>query len=231
MEETKTQTREQTPPYHTTTMTSPLLPVINPHHCSHQISDRARVRCWGRLLYVMFQGDLELVTVFEDHGVCSGVITDSFAHERTVCERSALVQPLPSVLQLVNRRRRSFPGRLCCYLCLPAFKFWAWYTFGPTVAPTLSNSTTSLPWPPPSTCSTNCILCRNRSITARFPNCSLQSQNFSPGTSLVLQPPHLLAVPSAVPAGCAHHTAEAHVQYSPFSMGSTASYRKTIGKR
>ena len=38
----------------------------------------------------MHQGDLELDTLLEDHGVCSGVIADSLALEWTVHERSDL---------------------------------------------------------------------------------------------------------------------------------------------
>ena len=47
---------------------------------------------------------LELEALFEDHGVCSGDITDSLVLERTVHEQRALVQPLPTALQLVNRQ-------------------------------------------------------------------------------------------------------------------------------
>ena len=39
----------------------------------------------------------------------------------------------------------------------------------------------------------------------------------------LLQPPDLLAVPPTVLAGCAHHTAVAHGQTLPFSVGTTAS--------
>ena len=81
---TKTETQEQTPPYKTT-MTPLLSPVINPHHCTHHISDRA-------------QGDLELETVFEDHGVCSAL-------QRVIHARCALRQPPPSALQLAIRRK------------------------------------------------------------------------------------------------------------------------------
>ena len=57
-------------------MTPPLSPVKNPHHCSIQTSGRARSPPWGCLLSLTFRGALVLESVFEDHGVCSEVITD-----------------------------------------------------------------------------------------------------------------------------------------------------------
>ena len=50
---------------------------------------------------------LELEARFEDHGVGSGVITDSLVLERTVYEQRALVQPLPTAPQLANKQKRS----------------------------------------------------------------------------------------------------------------------------
>ena len=43
--------------------------------------------------------------LFEDHGICSGVITDSHVLERAVYEQRALAQPLPSASQLDNREK------------------------------------------------------------------------------------------------------------------------------
>ena len=56
----------------------------------------------------MFQGDLELESVFEDHGVCSEVITGSILN-RAIYGRGA--QLPPSSLQLANRRKSA---RLLC---------------------------------------------------------------------------------------------------------------------
>ena len=53
----------------------------------------------------MYQHLLELEALSEDHGACSGVITHSLVLVGAVNEQSALVQPLPSALQLVNRRK------------------------------------------------------------------------------------------------------------------------------
>ena len=44
---------------------------------------------------------LELEALFENHGVCSGVITDSLAIEVVLYEQRAFAQPPPSALQLV----------------------------------------------------------------------------------------------------------------------------------
>ena len=41
----------------------------------------------SRALSLMFQGDLELESIFEDHGVCAEVIADSHAIERAIHER------------------------------------------------------------------------------------------------------------------------------------------------
>ena len=48
---------------------------------------------------------LELEVLFADHGVCSGVIIDSLVLVRAIYEQRALVQPLPTSLQLVNRQK------------------------------------------------------------------------------------------------------------------------------
>ena len=84
---TRRQTQEQTPPHHKTTdKMLPLSPVNRPHHCSTQASSCA---LGLRALSLMFQGDLEQDVLFEDHGVCSGVIADFLALERTVYPRCA----------------------------------------------------------------------------------------------------------------------------------------------
>ena len=49
---------------------------------------------------------LELEVLFEDHIVCSGVITDSLVLECVVHGQRALIQPLPTTLQLDNRQKR-----------------------------------------------------------------------------------------------------------------------------
>ena len=101
MEETTTvtQTQDQTPPYLMTMMTTwPLSLVNNPHHAF-------KPPVVGLVLSLMFQGDLELESVFEHHGVCSEIITDSL--ERAIYEWCALVQPHPSALQLANKRKSS----------------------------------------------------------------------------------------------------------------------------
>ena len=54
----------------------------------------------------MYRLVLELEVLFGDHCVCSGVITDSLALERMLCERRALAQPPPSALQSVTRQKR-----------------------------------------------------------------------------------------------------------------------------
>ena len=69
-----TQTQGQTPLYQMMiSRTSPLSPVNTPHHCSNQTSSRAglplRAAC-----SLMCQCVLELDALFEDHGVCSGII-------------------------------------------------------------------------------------------------------------------------------------------------------------
>ena len=52
------------------------------------------------------------MSIFEDHGVCTEVITDSVALERAIHGRYALVQTLPSALLLANRRKNT-RCRLC----------------------------------------------------------------------------------------------------------------------
>ena len=52
----------------------------------------------------MYQYVLGLEALFEDHGICSAVITDSFALERMLHGRRALAQPQPSALQLGSRQ-------------------------------------------------------------------------------------------------------------------------------
>ena len=47
----------------------------------------------GAACSLTHQYGLDLEAVFEDHGVCSGVITDSFALERVLYGRRALAQP------------------------------------------------------------------------------------------------------------------------------------------
>ena len=112
---TVTPTQEQTPPYLMTMMmtTSPPSPVDNPRHCSIQTFGRAPSRPWGCLLFLMFQGDLELQSVFDDRGVCSEVITDCRALQHAIYGWCALFQLSPSALQLANRRESS---RLLCDL-------------------------------------------------------------------------------------------------------------------
>ena len=53
----------------------------------------------------MYRHFLELEALFEDHGVCSGVIIDSLALDRVLYEQRTLAEPLPSALQLVNRQK------------------------------------------------------------------------------------------------------------------------------
>ena len=60
----------------------------------------ARSLLLGTACSLMCQQVLELEALFEDHGVCSGVITDSLALERVL----ALAQPLLSASQRVNRQ-------------------------------------------------------------------------------------------------------------------------------
>ena len=59
------------------------------------------VRANGAVCSLMYQCGL----LFEDHGVCSGIIADSLALKSAIYERRALVQPLPSALQFATRAR------------------------------------------------------------------------------------------------------------------------------
>ena len=72
---TTAQTQGQTPPYLMTTMmmttTSPLSPVNHLRHCSHQASSRPCSPPGGAVC-----SDLELDSLFGDHGVCSAVVED-----------------------------------------------------------------------------------------------------------------------------------------------------------
>ena len=73
------------------------------------------------LLSLMFQGGLELESVFEDHGACTEVITDSFAFERAICGRCALVRPTSISLTAGQQAKECSPldrPRYC--LCPPA---------------------------------------------------------------------------------------------------------------
>ena len=53
----------------------------------------------------MCQHVFELEALFEDHGLCSGVITRSLALGRMLCEQRALALPPPSALQLVDKQK------------------------------------------------------------------------------------------------------------------------------
>ena len=77
---TKTQTEEQTPQYQmTTARTFFPSPVHKPKPSRSQTCALLGAVC--SLMYHLF---LELEALFEDHGVCSGVITDSLVLERAV---------------------------------------------------------------------------------------------------------------------------------------------------
>ena len=68
------------------------------HRWKHEIEsasfDEERSPLVGVACSLMHRHVLELEALFEDHGVCSGVITDSFALERMLHEQRALAQPL-----------------------------------------------------------------------------------------------------------------------------------------
>ena len=77
---TKTQTEEQTPQYQmTTARTFFPSPVHKP-----QPSRSQTCALLGAVCSLMYQLFLEIEALFEDHGVCSGVITDSLVLERAV---------------------------------------------------------------------------------------------------------------------------------------------------
>ena len=59
----------------------------------------------GAVCSLMYPHCQELEVLFEEHGVCSGVVTDSLVLQRTVYDTRALVQPLFPALQLANRQK------------------------------------------------------------------------------------------------------------------------------
>ena len=115
-ETTKTQTQEQTPQHQMTTMrTSHPSPVNKPQTSRPQTFDRCSRVPLGAVCSLMYQHFLALEALFEDHGVCSGAVTDSLVLERAVYEQRALVQPLPTALQLVDRQKKN-----TCYSISPS---------------------------------------------------------------------------------------------------------------
>ena len=62
---------------------------------------------------------LELEALFQDHGVCSGLVIDSLALERVLHEQRALAQPLPSAIHLDQRQR----GPISCLISLSPLLF------------------------------------------------------------------------------------------------------------
>ena len=91
MEETMTRTNGQAPQYHMMTTRSLLpSPANRLQPSSSQTFDRCPRAPRGAVLEVLF----------EDHGVCSCTVTDSFVLEHLVYEQRALAQPLSTVLQL-----------------------------------------------------------------------------------------------------------------------------------
>ena len=106
VEPTKTQTQELTPQRQMMTMTtSPPSPASKLHPSRLETCDRCSRTFLGAVCSLMFQHFLELEVFFEDHGVCSGAITDSLVLERAVYEQPALLQPLPSAAKLTSRQR------------------------------------------------------------------------------------------------------------------------------
>ena len=61
----------------------------------------------------MYQYALELEALFEDHGVCSGVITDSLALEGVLYGQRALAQPLQP-----HSWPRGKRAPICCLISL-----------------------------------------------------------------------------------------------------------------
>ena len=81
----RTQTQNQTPQYQMPTITTSLpSPVNKPQPSRPQTCDRCSIALLGAVCSLMCQHLLELEVLFGDHGVFSGVITDSLVFERTV---------------------------------------------------------------------------------------------------------------------------------------------------
>ena len=59
----------------------------------------------GAACSLLYQCGLELEALFENHDICSGVMTETLTLEHVIYERRALVQLLPSALQLANGQR------------------------------------------------------------------------------------------------------------------------------
>ena len=93
----------------TTMWTSLPSPAHKPQPSSSQTCDRWSPAPLGAACCLMYQHVLELEALFEDHGACSGAITDSLVLKRVVHKQRALAQPLPTALQLGNRQK----GHLC----------------------------------------------------------------------------------------------------------------------
>ena len=81
----RTQTQDQKPQYQMPTMTTSLLsPVNKPQPSRPQTCDRCSIAPLGAVCSLMYQHFPELEVLCGDHGVCSGVITDSLVVECTV---------------------------------------------------------------------------------------------------------------------------------------------------
>ena len=103
---TMTQTQEQTPQYLLmTTRASLPSPANKLQPSSSQTCDRCSPAPLGAACSLVHQHVLELEVLFEDHGVCSGIITDSLDLERVVYEQHALAQPPPTAIHLGDRQK------------------------------------------------------------------------------------------------------------------------------
>ena len=117
--------------------------------------------------------------------MCTEVITDSLALERAISRRCALVQPLPSSSQLANKRRARFLSDLAVAYAFPP------HTGGFTLQVLDLTHTWSdrgddvidLKDILALTAAVYMFIERSKGTPARFPNSSLQLQNFSRGTS------------------------------------------------
>ena len=162
MEETTvTQTQGHTQYQMMTTRTLHPSPANRLQPSGSQTCDRCSPAPLGAVCFLMHQQIL-----FEDHGVCSGVITDSLVLERAVCEPRALVQPLLTAVQLGNRQKGgreevqllldltvtgAFPAHTSEFALQILDLTHVWST---TEILAQSALTTSLPWPLP-TCTSS----------------------------------------------------------------------------
>ena len=98
----------------------------------------------------------------------------ALAFGRVLCGRRALVQPLPSVLQLANRQKGvHFLSDLVVACAFPpdssGFTLQILDIFGLAAILVSLSLMTSLPWPPPFTCSSKKFSHRSRGIHGTLP--------------------------------------------------------------